>query len=206
LLRKIYTAIVKRWGTESAKQKVWNSEYQSGKWQYQREGPNNEDVEPIYGFLDRYGSGGSILDLGCGSGMTALEMKNSFGSYLGVDVSDVAVSNAQKALIKDASRAHKVKFLAADISTYKPEGHFSLILFRESIYYISPRLIRNALERYSLHLAPRGTFIVRICDRGRFKSIIDLIEANFKIEERFTPHDSTMTVLIFRQAIEKNNN
>lgn len=181
---------------------MWDAEYASGKWQYQRLGPNNEDIEPIYEFVERYGTHGTILDLGCGSGMTALEMRNTFDSYLGVDVSDVAVLNARIALAKDSSRADKVKFLTADISSFETDGNFSVILFRESIYYVPGHVIKTMLDRYRRNLAPRGVFIVRICDRERFKAIIQLIEANFRIEETLAPEDSTMTIMVFRPGTQ----
>ena len=104
MIRKILSAIVKRWGSSLAKQRVWDSEYKAGQWTYSRGGPNNEAREPIYEFIEKYGANGSILDLGCGSGMTALEMKNNFVEYIGVDVSEVAIEKARLALSKEADR------------------------------------------------------------------------------------------------------
>jgi SAM-dependent methyltransferase len=197
------TAMIKRWGPKAAKQRVWNSEYEKGKWQYQRQGPNNEDVEPVYEFVERYATDGTVLDLGCGSGMTALEMRNTFRSYVGVDVSDVAISNARAVLENGVNRATKVRFFAADISSYVTDENFSVILFRESIYYVPMHMIKSMLDRYARNLILGGAFIVRICDRERFKGIIQLIESNFRLEETFTPQDSSMTILVFRPCGSK---
>ena len=197
--------MIKRWGPKAAKQRVWNSEYEKGKWQYQRQGPNDEDVEPVYEFVEKYATDGTVLDLGCGSGMTALEMRNTFRSYVGVDVSDVAISNARTALAEQPDRCAKVRFFAGDIYSYVPDALFSAILFRESIYYVPIRLIRPMLDRYAHNLIPGGAFIIRICDRERFKSIIQLIDEHFRVAETFIPADSSMTILVVRVITEHNS-
>jgi SAM-dependent methyltransferase len=194
-MREIIPALLKRWGSSATKQRVWDSEYKTGKWTYDREGPNNESQEPVYGYLEKYGLGGSILDLGCGSGMTALEMKNSFEQYVGVDVSDVAIEKARAAL-EDSDKAKKVSFSVSDIATFLPTGRFSIILFRESLYYVPQAKIKGMLDRYCSHLQPHGVFIIRLCDRSRYKGIIGILEAHFQIVERYSSDKSTMIIFI----------
>jgi trans-aconitate methyltransferase len=196
LISKITNAIVKRWGRPSAKQRVWDSEYTSGQWTYTRTLANNEGCEPIYGFLEHYGKAGSILDLGCGSGMTALEMKINFDDYLGVDVSEVAIEKARAVISKEADRARKVRFTVSDISTFMPLGNFSVILFRESIYYVPQHRIKGMLERYSAHLLPTGVLIVRLCDRYRYKNIATILESHFQGKELFAANDSSMSIFV----------
>src|ERR1039457_6827003 len=129
MIRKIISAIIKRWGSTSAKELVWDSEYRVGKWDFANGRPSDVARDPIYGFLETYGAGGSVLDLGCGDGMTALEMKNNFEEYVGVDVSGVAIAKARVALTEEADRAGRVRFIASDISTFEPPSNFSVILF-----------------------------------------------------------------------------
>ncbi|MGI0134223.1 MAG: class I SAM-dependent methyltransferase, partial [Candidatus Micrarchaeaceae archaeon] len=185
-----------RWDSLAAKQRAWDSEYEVGRWTYDRGGQNNEGQEAIYRFIDRYNAGGSILDLGCGSGMTALEMKCDFREYVGVDVSQVAVEKARATLSREADRANKVRFFVSDISTFLPTGQFSVILFRESIYYVPQRRIKGMLERYCSYLGPDGVFIVRLCDRYRYKSIVTILETELKITETYMPGDSTMAIFV----------
>jgi SAM-dependent methyltransferase len=196
LLRRISSAIRKRWGNQSAKQSAWDSEYSSGKWSYTRSSNNKEADDPIYGCLEKHGAGGSILDLGCGGGMTALEMKNNFGEYLGVDVSEVAVEKARSVLSKEADRAEKIQFMVSDIFTFEPPHGFSVILFRESIYYVPHRQIKGMLERYMAHLLPGGVLIVRLCDGLRYKGIVKVLEKEFDGEKVFTASDSRMCIIV----------
>jgi len=157
---------------------------------------NNEGSEPIYRFLKHYGKGGSILDLGCGSGMTALEMTINFDDYLGVDVSEVAIEKAREVIAKEADRVPKVRFTVSDIFTFTPLGKFSVILFRESIYYVPEHRIKSMLDRYSAHLIPTGVLIVRLCDRYRYKNIATILQRHFQGKELFAANDSSMSIFV----------
>jgi 2-polyprenyl-3-methyl-5-hydroxy-6-metoxy-1,4-benzoquinol methylase len=196
LMHKISAAIGKRWGNRSVKQKVWDSEYSSGQWTYIRGTNNNEKSEPIYSFLVRYGANGSILDLGCGSGMTALEMENNFDKYVGVDVSRIAIEKARTALSMEVDRASKVCFVTSDISKFEPPHRFSVILFRESIYYVPKHRIKRMLKHYCTHLLPDGVIIVRLCDRHKYRSIVRILEADFQGKELFAATDSLMSIYV----------
>ncbi len=195
MIQRIANALIKRWGTATAKQRVWDSEYKTGRWTYQRGGQNNEGREPVYGFLEKYGAGGSILDLGCGSGMTALEMRNNFREYVGVDISEIAVGKARVELCKEIDRAHKTRFFASDISSFQPDRKFSVILFRESIYYVPQHQIGQMINRYCSHLCPGGVFIVRVCDKDTYKGIIRLLETNLQVTDTYFAQDSKMVIL-----------
>src|ERR1700736_5325663 len=113
MIQRIARAMIKRWGTAAAKQRLWDSEYKTGQWTYERGGQNNESREPIYRFLGKYCDVGSILDLGCGSGMTSLEMRNNFCEYVGVDISEISVEKARVELSKEVDKAHKTKFFVS---------------------------------------------------------------------------------------------
>lgn len=196
MLKKIKVALLKRWGTLSEKQSIWDSEYDAGKWTYSKILPNNEATEPIYRFLEMFSSGGSILDLGCGSGMTALEMTNNFAEYVGVDVSQVAVEKARLALCNEPTRRRKVSFTVADIATYQPSARYKVILFRESIYYVPQCQIKDMLRRYSTHLLPNGVFIVRLCDRYKYEYIAKLLMSRFGGQQVFVADDSAMSIFV----------
>ena len=66
---------VQKWGSARLKQKLWDGEFASGKWD---EIENTSD-DPIYGFIEKYCRKGSFLDLGCGSGNTGCELP--MGAY-----------------------------------------------------------------------------------------------------------------------------
>ncbi len=196
MIRGVIAAFMKRWGPPAAKQRVWDSEYKTGKWTYDKNGQHNEAQEPVYQFLERYGTDGTILDLGCGSGMTALEMKNTFRAYVGVDVSEIAIQKARAALSEESSRAEKVRFFVGDIEKFESDTRYSIILFRESLYYVPRHQIKGMLDRYISHLHTDGVFIVRLCDREKYKGLVSLLEENLKVIEKYAPQNSSLTILV----------
>ena len=88
------------------------------------------------------GIGGSILDLGCGSGSTANELSGTaYQVYTGVDISDVALENAKKRT-EENRRGDKNQYFQSNI--------FSYVLTRRY----------DARWIYSNYLKERGVFIV----------------------------------------------
>jgi len=194
MLRMI-AGITKRWGSETAKRRVWDEEYSSGKWDLSGAKPPSVR-DPIYQFLDRHGLGARILDLGCGTGVTALEMTAAFREYIGVDVSDVAIVTANREAYRNSTCAGKTRFCVGDISDFAPVGEFDVILFRESIYYLPTHQIKKALDHYGSYLSENGVFIFRLCNRNKYSSIIDLLEKNFRVHEKFTPEDTKTAIIV----------
>jgi SAM-dependent methyltransferase len=189
----VNSRILKKWGNTSKKESIWNDEFSSGQWDYLE----NTSDDVVYRYLEKYSNMGSILDLGCGSGNTGNEMNPlTYGSYTGVDISNNAI---QKALIRSKNnlRQDKNDYACSDITTYRPEKEFNIILFRESIFYIPKSNIIKVLKRYSNYLHKNGVFIVRMCDRGKYESIVCLIEKNFNVLDRSPVSDKNI-VLVFK--------
>jgi|RhiMetdeSRZDD1v2_1073273.scaffolds.fasta_scaffold56458_5 SAM-dependent methyltransferase len=193
-VRNFSRSLLQVYGTKRLKRFLWNSEFARGRW-------NALDSTPgdwIYPFVERYARGGSILDLGCGSGNTATELNpGTYSHYTGVDISDVAIDKA-RTRTQAHGRADRCRYLQSDIVDYVPTQHFDVILFRESIYYVERGTITPMLQRYRNFLAqPDGVFIVRMAggehECGR---VLGIIEESFEIIERaaFTGPDAIIVV------------
>jgi len=144
-----------------------------------------------------YGNNGSILDLGCGSGNTGNEMDiYKYHRYTGVDISEIAIQRALDRS-KNNHRQDKNEYFCDDISFYVPRKRYDIILFRESIFYIPNTKIKDVLKRYSYYLKKKGVFIVRMCDRKKYASIIKLIEEQYHVLER-SPADDANIILVFK--------
>ena len=170
-------ALKQRWGPSHVKQRLWNKEFADGRW-------SKLEVttgERVYEFIEMRCRGGSILDLGCGSGNTGNELNlQAYEAYTGVDVSDVAVEKAKERSERNG-RAGKNRYYQSDIVSYVPKQMYDVILFRESIYYIPMHKIRATLGRYSKFLTDDGVFIITAYDRNAYASIVKLLEENFDI-------------------------
>jgi SAM-dependent methyltransferase len=178
-IRNIITAIVKRYGSTEAKKKVWDAEFARGKWKYLEE----DGQDPIYDCLNRYANSGKLLDLGCGTGITGNFINRTlYATYTGVDISGNAIKEARERV--DPERNEKNNYVTADIARYIPEGKFSVILFRESIYYLPESDVKNILTRYRDCLDQQGVFIVRLHDKLKFAGIVKIIEHAFNLIEK----------------------
>jgi SAM-dependent methyltransferase len=184
-------------GPKRIKRSLWNAEFARGRW----DNLAQTHGDCLYQPLERYVNGGSILDLGCGSGNTGAELSaNAYRDYTGVDISDVAIEAAKKRA-QENGRSEKNRYIQWDISSYAPTQLFDVILFRDSIYYVAGQKLKGMLDRYSKCLNPGGVFIVRLWSgRGSYMGIVDFVEGNFAVVEKTVSGPSETVVLIFRQV------
>ena len=183
-----------KWGGTRIRERIWNREFSGGRWNCLKDTPD----DCVYQFVEKYCDGGSILDLGCGSGSTGNELNIAqYGSYTGVDVSGVAIEMAIKRSQYN-NRNKKNAFYQSDIYDYTPSRKFNVILFRDTIYYLPLKQIKPLLKRYSTHLEDNGFFIVRMFDKESGAQYIDLIKRNHKLIEEYAPADTKTIVLVFR--------
>jgi SAM-dependent methyltransferase len=184
-------------GPERIKRSLWNAEFSRGRW----DNLAQTQGDCIYPSLERFCNGGSILDLGCGSGNTGAELAAyAYCEYTGVDISDRAIDEASKKA-EEKGRSDKNRYLVCDISSYEPEQQFDVILFRDSIYYVAGPKLKATLDRYSKSLKPGGVFIVRLwTGKGKYRGMVDFLEANFEIVEKSISGPSETVVLTFRQV------
>lgn len=189
------------YGPRSLKRYVWNKEFAQGTWNF----IDNTAGDCVYPILGKYAQNGSILDLGCGPGNTANEMDaNSYSNYLGVDISEEALAKAVHRSNLNG-RAEKNRFAAGDLISYKPEGRFDVILFRESMYHVPMGKIKPLLEKYSRYLTDRGVFVVRMYIKyqngesaRRPTRMIEVIEKAFRVLERGHDSNRLAAVIVFK--------
>lgn len=194
-VRNKVEALLQIYGSRKTKEALWDNEFAEGKWAFLDE----TSGDFVYSFIDKWAYGGSILDLGCGSGNTANELTlGAYKKYTGVDISSIAIERARARSVSNA-RSHKVHFVQSDILTFVPDEEFNVILFRESIYYIATNKIRSLLMRYAQYLGKEGVFIVRVWKTsGRFRKIVDLLESHFEMIDRKASPTSSSLVMVFR--------
>lgn len=194
IFKRVYHAFFKRWGNLKTKQQIWDEEFKCGKWDYLEIYKN--DI--IYGYIKKYSSGGSILDLGCGSGNTCKDLDSGeYTLYTGVDISDVAIKKARSNCESIKQKHRENEFIISDVIKYEPAQRYDVILFRESLYYLPYHKIIIVLNRYSRYLTPKGVFIVRICERKRYKKIILRIRKDYTVIEEYHSTQDTASVIVF---------
>lgn len=198
-MREKTNGVLIRYFPASIKQKIWDQEYNSAKWDYINFTPH----DCTYGILEKYAQQGDILDMGCGPGNTANEIsEQAYRSYVGVDISEIALQKAKQRTV-ETGRQDKNQFERSDIINYAPRGLYDVILFRESLYYVPIHRVKATLQHYALYLKPTGVFIVRnyISEDGTMKKrpryVLDTVESEFNIVEKAI-YPKAATILVFR--------
>ena len=148
IVRKMRKGLVhkflRKFGTAATKQRIWDEEFRQGSWEY----IDHTEDDPIYLSLARYCKGGDILDLGCGAGNTGNELDVcKYNRYDGVDVSPEAVERAIERSRK-SGRDGKNSYFVGDMLTFVPQKKYSIILFRESLFYLPMSKISKPLGDY----------------------------------------------------------
>ena len=194
--RNVLRGLLQSYGTRSVKRYLWNAEFSRGKWNHLQ----NTSDDCVYSCIGKYSNQGNILDLGCGSGSTGNELDvTAFRAYTGVDISDVAISEAKRRTEK-SGRADRNHYFQSDIYSYVPNQEFDVILLRDSIYYVPHAKIDSMLDRYSKYLKEGGVFIVRMWSVGdKHKVYVDIIRSAFEIVESYSHDQPETNIFIFRQ-------
>jgi SAM-dependent methyltransferase len=195
------TGLFLRYGPSGLRKTFWDKEFSSGKWSF----ADDTSGDVVYPHLEKYVGHGSVLDLGCGQGGTAVELTAPYGRYVGVDISEVALRRAREK-VANAGLTSRASFACSDFLAFNPDEKFDVILFRESMYHVPIDQVKTILDRYSQFLTDHGVFIVRLYLAGpsgerrfRPKAVIRTIEENFDVIEKVPYQDrSATTVIVFR--------
>jgi SAM-dependent methyltransferase len=181
ITRAINSRILKRWGSFRVRSKIWNDEFAAGLWNY----IDHTVTDPIYGLIEKYSNNGAILDVGCGTGNTSIEVKvEKYTKYRGVDISQVAIDKAVSRS-RDNGRAHVNSYVCADMLSYVPDEKYDLIVFRECLWYVRRSQALGMLRRYADFLKGQGKFLVSICPPAAQRQLGPVIEREFQLVEKF---------------------
>ena len=121
------------------------------RFEAERARPSRDLIARLAGMKPR-----RIVDLGCGSGLSTLELKRTFkkAEILGVDVSPDMLKAA-------ATRLPGIKFVAGDAATFDAGG-FDLVFANAVFHWVPDHLA--ALARLARALPPGGALAVQMPD------------------------------------------
>ena len=161
-------------GDAPVDKELWESQYRSGGWQFMRGLDELARYSVIAGQLHHLKPGGSVLDVGCGEGLLADQLRPfGYSRYLGVDLSEAAVQQA-------ASRVdERTSFAAADAESYTPSGRWDAVVFNECVYYFRDPL--GTVRRYEAFLEDGGLFVVSTFRSRRADVIVRRLLARYRL-------------------------
>lgn len=156
----------------------WDTQYAADGWSFLGGIGEVAHYAVIVGYGHYLKPGGSVLDVGCGSGVLHERwLPVGYSRYVGVDISEVAVRELL------AQQHRHATFVAADAEEFEPPGTFDVVVFNESITYFQDPA--GSFEKYLGALEPDGVVIVSCHQQsGRAQAILrDLKRTHRVVDE-----------------------
>lgn len=152
----------------------WDLQYRAGCWTEERVGPVTLAI------VREFGACGRIVEFGCSTGSVPAALgSGEYRDYTGYDISSAAVIAANRRGLP------RCTFIAADMADWQGDQNCSLILVRETLYYLTPAAMDRFLERALGSLAPGGRVVVSIHSRTKHPEAVRACErAATTIEDR----------------------
>lgn len=105
-------------------------------------------------------NGQSVLDLGCGEGYCARELKRrGAGNYVGVDLSANMIEAAK---VQDAKDGFGIDYRTANVVDYEPGREFKLCIAVFLFNYLTRADMNSVLATVHAALAPGGRFVFSV--------------------------------------------
>ncbi len=102
----------------------------------------------------------SVLDIGCGEGYCARELKRrGAGDYLGIDLSEKMIKAAQAQEAKDQ---YGIEYRACNVVEFKPERQFDLCVAVFLFNYLRVEEMQQVFSMVYQSLHPQGQFIFSV--------------------------------------------
>lgn len=105
-------------------------------------------------------NGRSVLDIGCGEGYCARELKRrGAGDYLGIDLSSQMIAAAKAQEEKDQ---HGIEYHVSDVTTFAPERQFELCVAVFLFNYLRVEEMHRVFATVYDALVPDGQFVFSV--------------------------------------------
>ncbi|MEZ5778686.1 MAG: class I SAM-dependent methyltransferase [Paracoccaceae bacterium] len=98
-----------------------------------------------------------VLDVGCGQGRDALFIARKGHIVVGVDISPNGIRDLNTAAVKENL---VIEGVVADISTYRPDGEFDVILVDRTLHMLPKLTQLSVLETLLDHVMKNGWVLI----------------------------------------------
>ncbi len=169
---------------------AWNDQFRKGRWELLR----GRDRTLVF-LVETLAGGHAVVELGCGEGILIEAIDpDTYGSYLGVDLSEVAIESA----IRRAGRAElsNCRFEVGDFEQWSGSEAVSLIIMEESLYYLRPRRQQRLVERCLGRLRSGGFMIVTVHSATRHHTTLEICRRVAVVEQEI--RDAERVILTLR--------
>lgn len=137
---------------------TWDEQYRnnySAKMDCADQQPRNLAISGI--ILENLEPGLKILDIGCGNGTLYNYLSNIDVNYLGIDLSEMAISEAHEKF----SDKKNARFTAIDFEEFPATEKFDIVIFNEVLYYFPYDKIISVIKKaFSLLKSDESLIVV----------------------------------------------
>ena len=113
------------------------------------------------GLKQRLDDGGSLLEVGCGTGRHLLHLTKAFpdARCIGVDIDPTGMA-AARAAIEAAGVADRVELIAGDVASAAPADSVDAVVMIEVLHEIAPAIRQQVIDACHRALRPGGWLLV----------------------------------------------
>ncbi len=113
------------------------------------------------GVAERLDAGGSLLEVGCGTGLLQLQLAKAFPSArcTGVDIDPTGLAAAREA-VRRAGLDDRVRILEGDVAIAVPEASFDVVVMVEVLHEIAPQIRPSVVQACARALRPGGWIVI----------------------------------------------
>jgi 2-polyprenyl-6-hydroxyphenyl methylase/3-demethylubiquinone-9 3-methyltransferase len=134
-----------------------DDDYLRGRWNYLADLQEMARYAVIGGYCRHSGNVSTVLDLGCGTGILRRWLPKEEFSYVGVDISNLAIEAARRDWTDTGTT-----FVAMDAASFRPDCKFDAIIFNEVLYYFEHPA--EVLTSFAAFLEKNGRFVISLWD------------------------------------------
>lgn len=113
------------------------------------------------GVAERLDAGGSLLEVGCGTGLLQLQLAKAFPNArcTGVDIDPTGLAAAREA-VRRVGLDDRVRILEGDVAVAVPKASFDVVVMVEVLHEIAPQIRPSVVQACARALRPGGWIVI----------------------------------------------
>jgi SAM-dependent methyltransferase len=113
------------------------------------------------GVAERLGAGGSLLEVGCGTGLFQLQIAKAFPNSrsTGIDIDPTGLAAAREA-VRRAGLQDRVTIVEGDVATAVEAASFDVVVMVEVLHEIAPPIRAAVVQACARALRPGGWIVI----------------------------------------------
>lgn len=113
------------------------------------------------GVAERLDAGGSLLEVGCGTGLLQLQLAKAFPNarLTGVDIDPTGLAAAREA-VRRAGLDDRVQILEGDVAVAVPQASFDVVVMVEVLHEVAPQMRPAVVQACGRALRRGGSIVI----------------------------------------------